>query len=120
MEHLTKEKAVAATPTALSNRQSNPSKFRHKSQSNLDKSKLIAPSIMLDTLGIRYQPSIAGLAVYCPFHKSGKEHNPSLLMHSQDGHYRCFTCGANRGDVIAFYRAVTGAGFMEALKVLGV
>ncbi len=120
MENPTNEKAVAATPTAFQSRQVYISKKAHKPQSKLDKSVLMAPPIVLDALGIRYQRTAGRLEVFCPFHKGGEERNPSLMMDAKDGHYRCFTCGAKGGDVIAFYRAVTGAGFMQALKVLGV
>lgn len=120
MEIPTKEKAVAATPTALSNRQINTNKTLFKPQSNLDKSGLMSPPVVLDALGVRYKRVGGRLAVYCPFHNGGQECNPSLSMHAVDGHYKCFTCGEKGGDVIAFYRAITGAGFMEALKMLGV
>lgn len=80
----------------------------------------MSPPVVLDTLGIRYQRATGRLEVFCPFHKGGEERTPSLMMNLKDGHYKCFTCGEKGGDVIAFYRAVTGTGFMEALKVLGV
>ena len=115
----TKEKAAPAR-TATHNYPNQSNKSTHKPQSNLDKSGLTSPSVVLDVLGIKYKLSIAGLGVHCPFHKGGKEHNPSLLMNTKYGHYKCFACGAKGGDVIAFYRAVTGAGFVEALKALGV
>lgn len=115
-----KEKAAAATPAALSNRQMDSSASRSKHQAHLNKSTLMSPLPMLDMLSIRYQRAGARLAVFCPFHKDGKERNPSLSMNPKDGYYRCFTCGEKGHDVIAFYRAVTGAGFMETLKALGV
>ncbi len=119
MDIPTNEKATAATLTAFPTRQVFINKTPSKPQSNLDKSGLRSPPVVLDTLSIRYRPAGARLAVYCPFHKGGKERNPSLMMDLKDGHYKCFTCGAKGGDVIAFYRTVTGAGFMEALKELG-
>lgn len=79
----------------------------------------MSPLAMLDMLNIRYHRAGARLAVYCPFHKNGKERNPSLSMNPKDGYYRCFTCGEKGGDVISFYRAFAGAGFPEALKALG-
>lgn len=114
-----KEKAAPAR-TALVSKHIKLSKLNQKSQTNIDKSGLMSPPAVLDMLGIRYQRSDVRLSVYCPFHKGGKERNPSLMMDVKDGHYRCFTCGEKGGDVIAFYRAVTGAGFVEALEVLGV
>lgn len=120
MDDPTNEKAAAATPTAFQSRRIYINKNPSKPQSNFDKSALMLPPIMLDSLGIRYQRTGPRLAVYCPFHKGGEERSPSLMMNGNDGHYKCFTCGEKGGDVIAFYRAVTGAGFIEALKVLGV
>ena len=120
MSLIPKEKAAATTPAALSNRQLEPNKNSQKYQANLDKSGLMSPLAMLDSLGIRYQRVGARLMVFCPFHKNGTERNPSLSMNSKDGHYKCFACGSKGGDVIAFYRAVTGVGFVETLKALGV
>ncbi|MFZ4542190.1 MAG: CHC2 zinc finger domain-containing protein [Rickettsiales bacterium] len=120
MDNSTKEKGRSLHTATLENKQSYHSKLIHKSQLNFDKSSLMSPPVVLDALGIRYRRAGARLEVYCPFHKGGEERNPSLMMDAKDGHYKCFTCGEKGGDVISFYRAVTGAGFMEALKVLGV
>lgn len=120
MENPAKEKAVGGNPTAYLKRHSNPTKPNHTPQSNLDKSGLMPPAVVLDALGVRYERVGGRLAVYCPFHKGGHERNPSLAMHAVDGHYKCFSCGQKGGDVIAFYRSVTGAGFVAALMALGV
>jgi DNA-directed RNA polymerase subunit N (RpoN/RPB10) len=99
--------------------QYNPGKLSKQAQS-LDRSNLPNPTWVLDKLGIRYIRRPTWLQVYCPFHGNGQERNPSMGMHATDGHYRCHACGAKGGDVIAFYRAVTGKGFAESLKDLGV
>ena len=118
MSTSTKEKGRSFHTATLENKHLHCNKLNQKPQLNLDKSGLMSPPVALDSLGIRYQRAGARLAVYCPFHKGGEERNPSLSMSPKDGHYKCFTCGEKGGDVISFYRAVTGAGFVDALKAL--
>lgn len=115
----TKEKGRSFHTATLENKQFQSNKISQKSQSNFDRSALMSPPVVLDSLGIRYQRAGVWLAVYCPFHNGGKERKPSLSMNLKDGHYRCFTCGVKGGDVISFYRAVTGAGFVEGVRALG-
>lgn len=90
MDKPIKEKAEGGNPSAYKNRQSQSTKPIHKTQSKLDKLGLMSPPVMLDGLGIRYQRMGGRLAVYCPFHKGGKERNPSLSMNATDGYYKCF------------------------------
>jgi len=52
----------------------------------------------------------------CPFHN---DKHPSLRVNIQTGAFRCFVCDAYGGDVLAFHRLRTGAGFVEAAKALG-
>ena len=96
--------------------------FQHKSQGKFNKDRLPSPMSVLNILGIKAQKTNpAGyMAVRCPFHAGGQEKNPSLSLHAGSGHYKCHACGAKGGDVIALYRAVTGCGFIDALKKLGV
>ena len=84
------------------------------------RSKLPNPIWVLDKLKVRYRHRPTWIQIHCPFHGNGQEHNPSMGMDARDGHYRCHACGAKGGDVIAFYRAVTGKSFSETLKDLGV
>ena len=58
-------------------------------------------------------------AICCPVHKGGAEVNPSLRVNTIDGHYRCMTCGASGGDVVALHRLITGVGFLDAVRDLG-
>jgi DNA primase len=94
-------------------------KSTHNTHSNSPhKSQLLSPAAVLDMLGVRYHRTGAVISGYCPFHKEGKERNPSLIMDAKDGHYKCFACGEKGGDVIAFYRAVTGKCFKSAIRAL--
>ena len=58
-------------------------------------------------------------SIYCPAHKSGAEAHPSLRVSLGDGHFRCMTCGAKGGDIIALHRLLTGCGFAQAVRELG-
>jgi hypothetical protein len=58
-------------------------------------------------------------AIRCPAHKGGKEAHPSMLVSLVDGHFRCMTCGAKGGDIIALHRLLTGCGFVQAVRELG-
>lgn len=77
--------------------------------------------VCLQRLGIQPKKMNAGgyWIVYCPFHKNGKEKNPSLHIHKSEGYYRCHACGAKGCDMLAFYRAVTGKSFETAARALG-
>ncbi len=77
--------------------------------------KLPLPAEYLKRLGM--QPIGRGdwQSVTCPFHD---DHHPSLRMHMQWGSYRCMTCGAKGGSVLAFHRQLRGIDFVEAAKEL--
>jgi DNA primase len=57
--------------------------------------------------------------ITCPSHKSGLEKKPSLSVSLVDGHFRCFSCGASGGDILALHRLITGQSFGEAVRELG-
>lgn len=57
--------------------------------------------------------------ITCPIHKAGTEKNPSLSVSLVDGHFRCFSCGASGGDILALHRLITGQSFVEAVRTLG-
>lgn len=52
----------------------------------------------------------------CPFHD---DRVPSLRIKVESGAFRCMACGARGGDVLAFHRHRTGAGFAQAARDLG-
>ena len=58
-------------------------------------------------------------AIRCPAHKAGREAHASMRVSLADGHFRCMTCGAKGGDIIALHRLITGAGFVQAVRELG-
>jgi DNA primase len=119
METPEKEEGRSYHTAAPQNDHKNHSTSRKKYQGKLDKSKLLSPIATLDFLGVRYRRSGQRLECYCPFHKNGKERNPSLMVDAREGYFRCFTCGAKGGDVIALYQGATEACFHDAIKTLG-
>lgn len=52
----------------------------------------------------------------CPFHN---DTSPSLRVHMDRGAFRCMTCGAKGGDVLAYHMKRHGLSFHEAAKALG-
>jgi len=52
----------------------------------------------------------------CPFHEDTK---PSLAVHMDKGAFKCFSCGAKGGDVIAFHQQLHKMSFVDACKDLG-
>lgn len=56
--------------------------------------------------------------VQCPFHKDGKETNPSLSVDDSKGLYQCFTCGA-KGNIITYLKEKDGLSFKDSINYLG-
>ncbi|MGD0465909.1 MAG: CHC2 zinc finger domain-containing protein [Gammaproteobacteria bacterium] len=85
-----------------------------------NKTKLPSPISVLNKLGITHDKAThAGfLKIRCPFHKNGAEKNPSLNLHQLDGYFKCHSCGAKGGDILAFFMKVTNMSFIDAAKVL--
>src|SRR5262245_19953165 len=89
------------------------------------------PDGRLDAGAVKRRHSIADVATWyglqvrpvgrvwmavCPFHD---DHQPSLLLDPEDGHFHCFSgrCDAH-GDVIDLVRRLEGVGFLEAVARL--
>ncbi|MDQ5900334.1 MAG: CHC2 zinc finger domain-containing protein [Candidatus Rickettsiella isopodorum] len=49
----------------------------------------------------------------CPFHS---DKNPSFSVEFKHGLFFCFSCGASGGDLIDFYRLMTGTSFTKAIN----
>lgn len=52
----------------------------------------------------------------CPFHA---DKTPSLRLRLDTGGFRCMTCGARGGDVLAFHMQRHRLGFIDAARALG-
>lgn len=53
------------------------------------------------------------LAGICPFHDDRKE--GSFKVNLKTGAFKCWSCGAHGGDIIAFLQKRDGLSFIEAL-----
>ncbi len=53
----------------------------------------------------------------CPFHADRRA--GSFVVNQMTGAFKCFSCGSNGGDIIAFHMQTNGLSFKEALKALG-
>lgn len=63
------------------------------------------------------RPNASGwMMVRCCFHA---DRRPSLSINIITGAFRCFSCGAHGGDVLAFHRQQHGLSFREAARDLG-
>jgi hypothetical protein len=86
----------------------------------LDRCSLPTPERYLLNRGlVRHVPKGAWVAIYCPIHKNGAEHHPSLRVNLRDGHFRCMACNVKGSDIIALHRLITGLGFRDAVRDLG-
>ncbi len=52
----------------------------------------------------------------CQFHDDTR---PSLRVHMERGAFKCMTCGAKGGDLLAFHMRRHGLSFIDAAKALG-
>jgi DNA primase len=66
--------------------------------------------------GISFNKPEWNVAGICPFHA---DNNPgSFHINLVTGSYKCFSCGAAGGDIIAFIMAAYALNFTEALAKL--
>lgn len=86
----------------------------------VDRNSLPSPlTYLCERVGLRTTPRRAWASIRCPVHKNGDERNPSMRVSLVDGHFRCMTCGASGGDIIALHRLVSGFSSVEAVLDLG-
>lgn len=52
----------------------------------------------------------------CPFHADKKA--GSFVIHKESGAFKCFSCGAQGGDVISFYQQLNDTSTSEAINLL--
>ena len=69
---------------------------------NIEKMKLVGSGAWRTTL--------------CPFHA---DKSPSLRVNVHTGGWRCMSCGAHGGDVLAFHMQRHDLAFIDACKALG-
>lgn len=68
----------------------------------------------------RYQMKLTGIGKWrstiCPFHADTK---PSLSICIENGAFKCWSCGAKGGDIVAFHQKRFGLSFKDACIDLG-
>lgn len=78
--------------------------------------RLPEPVRYYQSAGIRLSGRGAWRDALCPFHEDTR---PSLRIHIESGAFKCMSCGARGGDVLAFHRQRHGLGFADAARALG-
>ena len=83
---------------------------------HFDKSRLPSPASYYATEGVSLKGSGAWRDAMCPFHPDTK---PSLRVRLDSGAFRCMSCGAHGGDVVAFHMRLYDLNFKVAVMALG-
>ena len=81
-----------------------------------DLKKLPTPVDYFTGLDYQFKGNGTWRKTICPFHEDTK---PSLAVHMDKGAFKCFSCGAKGGDVLAFHRLLHKMSFVDACKDLG-
>ena len=83
---------------------------------HFDKSRLPSPTTYYATEGLVRKSKGAWRDAMCPFHPDTK---PSLRVRLDSGAFRCMSCGAHGGDVVAFHMRLYDLNFKVAVMALG-
>ncbi len=86
------------------------------SRGELDREALPVSTVFYPSQGVELRGRGAWRDALCTFHEDTK---PSLRVRVETGAFRCMSCGARGGDVLAFLRLRCGLGFVEAARRLG-
>ncbi|MCA1601446.1 MAG: hypothetical protein LC776_07340 [Acidobacteria bacterium] len=78
--------------------------------------RLPNPAQYFSEQGLRLTGNGEWKSAVCPFHE---DTHPSLRVHAERGAFKCMTCGAKGGDVLAFHMRKHGLSFIDAAKALG-
>jgi hypothetical protein len=94
--------------------------LKTKKQSNFigkfNRHLLPSPSHYLKAQGLKLSGGGEWKSALCPFHNDTK---PSLRLRLDSGAFRCMSCGAHGGDVLAFHMQRYNLKFTAAAKALG-
>lgn len=93
-------------------------------------SKLMAEAVKKNISPSKYYASILGGKIgkhsghgwyawrgLCPFHADTLA--GSFYIHAATGAFKCFSCGAKGGDILAFHMQLKGCSFTDACKQIG-
>lgn len=89
---------------------------KNKDRRKFDRSLLPAPAVYYSQEIQNLKIKSEWIQTHCCFHDDSK---PSLGINMNDGHFRCFACGAKGGDILAFHRLRYGMSFTEAVDYFG-
>lgn len=89
---------------------------RYTDNKGLNKAHLPDVKDYLQSVGIVTKGRTLWVKAKCPFHD---DQDPSLSINTLEGCFKCFSCGAKGGDLIAFHMKLKGIGFNDACKELG-
>ncbi|MCY3872940.1 MAG: DNA primase [Rhodobacteraceae bacterium] len=89
-----------------------PEEFLDQLRARVSISEIVGRSVTWDSR--RSKPARGEYWALCPFHQ---EKIPSFRVDDERGHYYCFGCQAS-GDAIAWLRASSNVGFLEAVEML--
>jgi hypothetical protein len=81
-----------------------------------NKQRLPSPGKYYRDLRLELRGGAEWKLALCPFHKDTK---PSLNVRLDSGGFKCWSCGAHGGDVLAFHQLLHGLDFVAAAKDLG-
>ena len=85
-------------------------------RSRFRRDRLPDPAKYFEEQGFKFIGGGEWRSTKCPFHP---DRDPSLRVRLASGSFRCMTCGAKGGDVLAFHQQRNGQTFAEAAKELG-
>ena len=81
-----------------------------------DPKKLPIPTEYFAGLNLQFVGKGNWRKTICPFHEDTR---PSLSVYIDKGAFKCFSCGAKGGDVLAFHQLLHNLSFIDACKDLG-
>lgn len=91
---------------------------KNTAKPRIDKGLLPAPAKLLQEMRVPFKQSGDWLTCLC-LNPAHSDNNPSMRVHTTEGHYICFACGAKGGDLISLYQLANNCTFMEAVQKLG-
>ena len=113
-----KEKVTPpSSKVTYKNKYNNTCYYNTNTLKNQAKNELPSPAKILAILGIsvpQHTNSKGFFVIKCLFHD---DNEPSLNIHSKEGYFNCFSCGA-KGSLITFYMKATGKLCKDAIRSL--
>jgi hypothetical protein len=116
MQTTAKEKGALLRAHSDANHADHSTKSRWNYKGGFDRARLPSVSQYYEVQGVTLKGGGAWRDAVCPFHEDTK---PSLRVRLETGAFKCMTCGARGGDVLAFHQQRHGLSFKQAAQQLG-